>query len=90
MITPNESVTWVPRQTPTDMPTARPVLLVVGDAKGRVPPGKGRVATFSGSLIVGRREATQAEPGASTLILSDRMISSQHLAITAGSGESSF
>jgi transcriptional regulator with PAS, ATPase and Fis domain len=72
------------------MPTARPVLLVVGDAKGRVPPGKGRVATFSGSLIVGRREATQAEPGASTLILSDRMISSQHLAITAGSGESSF
>ena len=90
MITPNESVTWVPRHTPSDTPSQLPVLLIVGDTRGRVPAGKGRVATFSSSVVVGRRELSSGEPGQSTLILADRMVSSQHLAISPGPGEGSF
>ncbi|HLK88765.1 MAG TPA: FHA domain-containing protein, partial [Polyangia bacterium] len=33
-------------------------------------------------MVVGRREPTQGEPGQSALVLQDRMVSSQHLAIS--------
>jgi len=81
VITPNESVTFVPRPEPSEGPAQVPVLLIVGDTKGRIPPGKARVMPFGGTVVVGRREATQSEPGQSFLVLPDRMVSSQHLAI---------
>ncbi len=82
MITPNESTTFVPRTEATDDPVRVPLLLIVGDNKGNVPQGRARLATFSGSLVVGRREATQNDPGQSSLVLPDKMISGQHMAIS--------
>ena len=82
MITPNESTTFVPRHEASDDPVKVPLVLVVGDSRGNVPLGADRVSTFTGSLVVGRREATQGEPGQSSLVLPDRMVSSQHMAIT--------
>jgi transcriptional regulator with PAS, ATPase and Fis domain len=64
--------------------------MIVGDCRGRVPPGKERVVPFSGTVIVGRREATQSEPGQSFLVLSDRMVSSQHLAIGRAPEEAAY
>jgi transcriptional regulator with PAS, ATPase and Fis domain len=66
------------------------VLLIVGDNKGRIPDGRARVGTFTGSLVVGRREATQNEAGQSYLILQDRMVSGQHLAISRAPEEATF
>jgi len=90
VITENESVTFVPRQEPNEGPSQFPVLLVVGDNRGQIPVAKERVTTFSGSLIVGRREVTQHEPGQSTLILHDRMVSGQHLAIARAPEEGTY
>ncbi|HZL20043.1 MAG TPA: sigma 54-interacting transcriptional regulator [Polyangia bacterium] len=82
MITPNESITFVPRHEASDDPVKVPLLLIVGNSQGQVPRGTDRLITFTGSLIVGRKEISQGEPGQASLILADRMISSQHLAIT--------
>ena len=90
VITPNESVTWVPRRKPKDGPSHVPLLLVVGDSGGRVPLPRQRVTTFSGTLVVGRKEATQTQPGTSSLVLNDRMISGQHLAISPSTEEGTF
>jgi transcriptional regulator with PAS, ATPase and Fis domain len=87
VITPNESTTFVPRHEASDDPVKVPLVLVVGDNRGNVPQGGDRVVTFTGSLVVGRREATQGEPGQSSLVLPDRMISSQHMAITPAPDE---
>ena len=90
VITPNESVTFVPRPEPSEGPAQVPVLLIVGDTKGRIPPGKARVMPFGGTVVVGRREATQSEPGQSFLVLPDRMVSSQHLAIGRAPEEAAY
>jgi transcriptional regulator with PAS, ATPase and Fis domain len=82
VITPNESITFVPRHEASDDPVRVPLLLIVGNSQGVVPRGTDRLVTFTGSLIVGRKEITQGEPGQASLILADKMISSQHLAIT--------
>ena len=87
VITPNESTTFVPRHEASDDPVKVPLVLVVGDNRGNVPKGADRIATFTGSLVVGRREATQGEPGQSSLVLQDRMVSSQHMAITPAPDE---
>ena len=52
MITPNESVTFVPRNKTKDGPSHVPLLLIVGDSHGRVPPARQRVSTFTGTLVV--------------------------------------
>jgi pSer/pThr/pTyr-binding forkhead associated (FHA) protein len=90
VITPNESITFVPRHEASDDPVKVPLLLIVGNSQGAVPTGADRLATFTGSLIIGRKEMTQVEPGQSSLILSDRMVSSQHLAITRAPEEGVF
>ena len=90
MITPNESVTWVPRNKPKDGPSHVPLLLIVGDSRGRIPPVRQRVTTFSGTLVVGRREATKLETGQTSLVLIDRMVSGQHLAIAPAPDEGTF
>jgi transcriptional regulator with PAS, ATPase and Fis domain len=90
VITPNESVTWVPRNKPKDGPSHVPLLLIVGDSRGRVPPARQRVTTFSGTLVVGRREASQSEVKQTSLVLLDRMVSGQHLAIAPAPEEGTF
>jgi DNA-binding NtrC family response regulator len=90
VITPYESVTFVPRPGPSEGPTQVSILLIVGDARGRIPPGKERVVSFAGTMVVGRREATQSEPGQSFLVLPDRMVSSQHLAIGRAPEEAAY
>jgi transcriptional regulator of acetoin/glycerol metabolism len=90
VITPNESVTWVPRSKPKDGPSHVPLLLIVGDSRGRIPPVRQRVTTFSGTLVVGRREATKLETGQTSLVLIDRMVSGQHLAIAPAPDEGTF
>ncbi len=90
MITPNESVTWVPRNKPKDGPSQVPLLLIVGDSRGRIPPVRQRVTTFSGTLVVGRREAAKLETGQTSLVLLDRMVSGQHLAIAPAPEEGTF
>jgi transcriptional regulator of acetoin/glycerol metabolism len=89
VITPNESVTWVPRNKPQEGPSHIPLLLIVGDSRGRIPPARQRVTTFTGTLVVGRRETSGAEPGQS-LVLMDRMVSGQHLAIAPAPEEGTF
>jgi DNA-binding NtrC family response regulator len=90
VITPNESVTWVPRSKPKDGPSHVPLLLIVGDSRGRIPPVRQRVTTFSGTLVVGRREAAKLETGQTSLVLIDRMVSGQHLAIAPAPEEGTF
>ncbi len=90
VVTPNESVTWVPRRQPKDGPAHVPLLLVVGDSGGRVPLPRQRVTTFSGTLVVGRKESTQSQPGTASLVLNDRMVSGQHLAISPSTEEGTF
>jgi DNA-binding NtrC family response regulator len=89
LITPNESITFRPPQAAADAPSL-PVLLIVGDDRGRVPPPSERVISFAGSLVVGRKEITKLEPGQVSLVLHDRMVSSQHLAISRAPVEGSF
>jgi DNA-binding NtrC family response regulator len=78
VITPNDSITLVPRQRHKEDRRQIPALFIVGNADGKAPLGAGRIVTFEKSLLVGRRPITNAEPGASSLILNDRMISSRH------------
>jgi len=85
VITPNESVTWVPRNKPKDGPSHVPLLLIVGDSRGRIAPARQRVTSFTGTLVVGRREASQKGGiTQASLVLLDRMVSGQHLAIALG------
>jgi len=90
VITPNESVTWVPRHKVKDGPSHVPVLLIAGDSRGRAPPARQRVTTFSGTLVVGRRESSQTEPKQASLVLLDKMVSGQHLAISPAPDEGTF
>ena len=90
MITPNESVTWVPRNKPKDGPSHVPVLSIVGDSRGRIAPARQRVTTFSGTLVVGRRETSQTGPKQASLVLLDKMVSGQHLAISPAPDEGTF
>jgi transcriptional regulator of acetoin/glycerol metabolism len=91
VITPNESVTWVPRNKPKDGPSHVPLLLIVGDSRGHIAPARQRVTSFTGTLVVGRREASQ-KGGVSqaSLVLLDRMVSGQHLAIAPAPEEGTF
>jgi DNA-binding NtrC family response regulator len=63
-----------------------PALLIVGNIDGGGPTGVGRIATFENTLIMGRKPATNVEPGTSSLVLRDRMVSSRHASI-ARAGE---
>jgi DNA-binding NtrC family response regulator len=87
VITPNDSITLVPRQRHREDRRSIPVLLIVGNTEGKAPGATGRVVTFEKSLVLGRKPATHAEPGASTLVLHDRMISGRHATI-ARAGDS--
>jgi len=91
VITPNESVTFVPRNKTKDGPSHVPLLLIVGDSHGRVPPARQRVSTFTGTLVVGRREASaKGGMAQASLVLLDKMVSSQHLAIAPAPEEGTF
>jgi DNA-binding NtrC family response regulator len=90
VITPNESVTWVPRHKPKEGPSHVPVLSIVGDSRGRIAPVRQRVTTFQGTLVVGRRETSQTEPRQASLVLLDKMVSGQHLAIAPAPDEGTF
>ncbi len=81
MITPNDSVTLVPQERNKSDRRNIAVLLVVGSADGKGPTGASRVVHFERSLVVGRKPLTDVEPGASSLILQDRMISGRHATI---------
>jgi transcriptional regulator of acetoin/glycerol metabolism len=82
VITPNDSITLVPRQRHKQDRRDLPVLLLVGNTEGKGLPANGRVVTFERSLIVGRKPVTTPEPGVSNLVLRDRMISGRHAAIS--------
>src|SRR5262245_5258925 len=64
--------------------------MIVGDSRGRVPPVRQRVTTFGGTLVVGRRESAKLEAGQTSLVLPDRMVSGQHLAIGPAPEEGTF
>ena len=81
MITPNDSITFVPRDRRREDRRQIPVLLVVGNADGKIPGGTARVVAFERTLILGRKAATNPEIGTSSLVLRDRMISSRHASI---------
>ncbi|HEV3031292.1 MAG TPA: sigma 54-interacting transcriptional regulator [Polyangia bacterium] len=81
MITPNDSITLVPRQRHKEDRRTVPVLLLVGNMEGRALASTGRVVTFEKSLVLGRRASTNVEPGTSSLVLHDRMVSSRHATI---------
>jgi transcriptional regulator of acetoin/glycerol metabolism len=82
VITPNDSITLVPRQRGKEDLKKVPVLLVVGSADGKHPGTTARVVTFETSLLLGRRAATNTERGSASLVLDDRMISGRHATIT--------
>jgi transcriptional regulator with PAS, ATPase and Fis domain len=81
VITPDESITLVPRSRRREDQRQVPVLLVAGNAEGEIPPPSGRVVPFESSLLVGRKETTMREVGAVPLVLADRMVSGQHATI---------
>jgi transcriptional regulator with PAS, ATPase and Fis domain len=81
VITPSDSITLVPRERSGGDRRNIAVLFVIGSADGKGPTGAGRVVHFERSLVVGRKPLTNAEPGASSLILRDRMISGRHARI---------
>jgi DNA-binding NtrC family response regulator len=81
VITPNDSITLVPRQRRKEDRRTVPVLLLVGNMEGRALAPTGRVVTFEKSLVLGRRASTNVEPGTSSLVLHDRMVSSRHATI---------
>jgi DNA-binding NtrC family response regulator len=82
VITPNDSITLVPRQRQKADRKQVPALLIVGNIDGKVPVGPGRIVTFDKTLIVGRKSPTNAEPGTAALVLRDRMVSSVHASIS--------
>jgi transcriptional regulator of acetoin/glycerol metabolism len=82
VITPNDSITLVPRKRTKEDRRQVPVLLLVGNSEGKSPDPKSRVVVFEKSLLVGRKPVTTPEPGTSNLTLSDRMVSGRHAAIS--------
>ena len=65
MITPNESITFRPRKLPADQSLPIPFCWSWGTAAGRWRRSASeRVATFTGSLVVGRKALSEVEPGA--------------------------
>jgi DNA-binding NtrC family response regulator len=82
VITPNDSITLVPRQRRKEDLRQIPVLLIVGNAEGRGPPETPRIVSFERSIVVGRRPQTNPAPGISSLVLNDRMISGRHAQIS--------
>jgi DNA-binding NtrC family response regulator len=87
VITPNDSITLVPHQRHRQDRRQTPVLLIVGNTEGKGPVGAGRIVVFETSLILGRKAATKPEPGTSSLVLRDRMVSGRHASIArAGDG----
>jgi transcriptional regulator with PAS, ATPase and Fis domain len=82
VVTPNDSITLVPRTRRKEEQRQVPVLLIVGSTDGGLPSPDERVIPFETSLLVGRKEVSNREPGAALLVLRDRMVSSQHAAIT--------
>jgi transcriptional regulator of acetoin/glycerol metabolism len=81
VITPNDSITLVPRKRTKEDKRQVPVLLIVGNAEGKEPAPNSRVVVFERSLLVGRKPVTTPEPGVSNLTLSDRMVSGRHATI---------
>jgi transcriptional regulator of acetoin/glycerol metabolism len=82
VITPNDSITLVPRKRQKEDRRQVPVLLIVGNAEGKRPPPNSRIVVFEKSLVVGRKPVTTPEPGTSNLTLPDRMVSSRHATIS--------
>jgi transcriptional regulator of acetoin/glycerol metabolism len=87
VITPNDSITLVPRQRQKADKRQVPALLIVGNIEGKLPPAPGRIVTFDKALVVGRRAPTNVEPGTSSLVLRDRMVSSVHAAFSRAGDE---
>jgi len=81
VITPNDSITLVPRTRRKEELRQVPVVLVCGNADGTMPDPAERVVTFDTSLLLGRKEVTAREPGAAALVIRDRMVSGQHATI---------
>jgi transcriptional regulator of acetoin/glycerol metabolism len=81
VITPNDSITLVPRTRRREDQRQVPALLVAGNTDGALPPAKERIITFESTLVLGRKELTNREPGASSLVIRDRMVSAQHATI---------
>jgi transcriptional regulator of acetoin/glycerol metabolism len=82
VITPNDSITLVPRKRHKEDKRQVPVLLIVGNTEGKSPPANGRIVVFERSLVMGRKPVTPAEPGTATLVLRDRMVSGRHATIS--------
>jgi transcriptional regulator of acetoin/glycerol metabolism len=82
VITPNDSITLVPRKRHKEDRRQVPVLLIVGSSEVNALPSNERVIAFERSLVLGRKPATNAEPGTSTFVLRDRMVSGRHAAIS--------
>jgi DNA-binding NtrC family response regulator len=82
VITPNDSVTLVPRRRQNEDRRQIPAIFIVGSTDSRALVGAGRIVTFEKSLLVGRKANTNAQPGESSLVLHDRMISSRHATIS--------
>jgi transcriptional regulator of acetoin/glycerol metabolism len=82
VITPNDSITLVPRKRTKEERRQVPVLLIVGNAEGKRPAQNSRVVVFEKALVVGRKPVTTPEPGASSLTLPDRMVSGRHATIS--------
>ena len=87
MNTPRDSITFVPRHQRGAEPHDIPVLIVVGSIDALTPSPVERVIPFERTLVVGRRERTDAGEGEASWLVRDRMISGQHAQIArAGSG----
>jgi transcriptional regulator with PAS, ATPase and Fis domain len=81
VITPSDSITLVPREHQKGDRRNIAVLLIVGNAEGKVPSGTGRVVHFEKALVVGRKALTHSDAGTSSLVLRDRMISGRHATV---------
>ena len=87
----DDSTTLEPRPETVGAPGMVPSLLFVGDSTGGgLSPSDQRIWTFPTSLVVGRKEASPYQPGQTTVVLKDRMVSGQHFAISPGPGEGAF
>jgi DNA-binding NtrC family response regulator len=85
--TPRDSITFVPRHQRGAEPHDIPVLIVVGSIDALTPSPAERLIPFERTLVVGRRERTDAGEGEASWLVRDRMISGQHAQIArAGSG----
>src|SRR5579863_2846345 len=87
----DDSTTLEPRPETVGLPRVTPLLLFVGDGGGgEWSSSNQRFSTFGQSLVVGRKEILPCQPGQSTLVLRDRMVSGQHFVISAGPAEGAF